>query len=360
MRPDRDAILRALEAVIDPELKRPVTDLDMVRDVLVEPEGDITVTIALTVAGCPLRSSFQEQVQRHVGAVEHVRRVDLHFDVMSPDEKAALTARLRGGRSEKQISLDPGTRVIAIASGKGGVGKSTLTANLAAALAAGGEQVGVLDADVYGHSIPHMLGVHQRPIVVDTMIVPPVRGDLKLMSIGFFLEDNKPLMWRGPMLHKALEQFLSDVHWGEVATLVVDMPPGTGDVAISLGQLLPRAEVVVVTTPQPAAQQVAVRAAEMATRVGMRVTGVIENMSWLVGSGQELFGAGGGERLAAQVGAPLLGKVPLDPLLREAADAGVPARESAPDSEGVAAIDAIAATLQASRAGTIRKALTVL
>jgi ATP-binding protein involved in chromosome partitioning len=360
VRPDRDAILSALEQVIDPELKRPVTDLDMVRDVLVEPEGDVTVTIALTVAGCPLRSSFQEQVSRHVGAVEHVRRVDLRFDVMSPEEKAALTARLRGGRSEKQISLEPGTRVVAIASGKGGVGKSTLTANLAAALAAGGEQVGVLDADVYGHSIPHMLGVHQRPVVVDTMIVPPVRGDLKLMSIGFFLEDNKPLMWRGPMLHKALEQFLSDVHWGEVGTLLVDMPPGTGDVAISLGQLLPRAEVVVVTTPQPAAQQVAVRAAEMATKVGMRVTGVIENMSWLVGSGQELFGAGGGERLAAEVGAPLLGKVPLDPVLREAADAGVPARESAPDSEGVAAIDAIAETLQASRAGTIRKALTVL
>jgi ATP-binding protein involved in chromosome partitioning len=360
VRPDRDAILRALESVIDPELKRPVTDLDMVRDVLVEPEGDVTVTIALTVAGCPLRSSFQEQVQRHVGAVEHVRRVDLRFDVMSPEEKAALTARLRGGRSEKQISLAPSTRVVAIASGKGGVGKSTLTANLAAALAAGGDQVGVLDADVYGHSIPHMLGVHQRPVVVDTMIVPPVRGDLKLMSIGFFLEDNKPLMWRGPMLHKALEQFLSDVHWGEVGTLMVDMPPGTGDVAISLGQLLPRAEVVVVTTPQPAAQQVAVRAAEMATKVGMRVTGVIENMSWLVGTGQELFGAGGGERLAAEVGAPLLGKVPLDPVLREAADAGVPARESAPDSEGVAAIDAIAETLQASRAGTIRKALTVL
>ena len=360
MRPDRDAILKALEQVIDPELKRPVTELDMVRDVLVEPEGGVTVTIALTVAGCPLRHSFQEQVQRHVGGVEGVRAVDLRFDVMSPEEKAALTTRLRGGRPEKQISLDPRTRVVAIASGKGGVGKSTLTANLAAALAARGEQVGVLDADVYGHSIPHMLGVHQRPVVVDTMIVPPVRGDLKLMSIGFFLDDNKPLMWRGPMLHKALEQFLSDVHWGEVDTLVVDMPPGTGDVAISLGQLLPRAEVVVVTTPQAAAQQVAVRAAEMATKVGMRVVGVVENMSWLVGTGQEIFGAGGGERLAEEVGAPLLARVPLDPVLREAADAGVPARESAPDAEGVAAIEALAETLQGTRAGTIRKALTVI
>jgi ATP-binding protein involved in chromosome partitioning len=358
--PDRDEILRSLEQVIDPELKRPVTELEMVRDVLVEPEGQVMVTIALTVAGCPLRSSFQEQVQRHVGAVEGVRGVDLRFDVMSPDEKSALTARLRGGRPEKQISLEPGTRVVAIASGKGGVGKSTLTANLAAALAARGEQVGVLDADVYGHSIPHMLGVHQRPIVVDTMIVPPVRGELKLMSIGFFLDDNKPLMWRGPMLHKALEQFLSDVHWGEVGTLVVDMPPGTGDVAISLGQLLPRAEVVVVTTPQPAAQQVAVRAAEMAVKVGMRVTGVVENMSWLVGTGQQLFGAGGGERLAQEVGAPLLGKVPLDPVLREAADAGMPAREVSPECDGVVAIEALAEALQAARAGTIRKALTVL
>jgi ATP-binding protein involved in chromosome partitioning len=360
MRPDRDAILKALEHVIDPELKRPVTELDMVRDVLVEDDGSVVVTIALTVAGCPLRQSFQDQVGQHVGAVDGVTAVELRFDVMSPEEKAALSARLRGGRAEREISLAPTTRVIAIASGKGGVGKSTLTANLAAALAARGESVGVLDADVYGHSIPHMLGVHQRPVVVDRMIVPPVRGDLKLMSIGFFLDDNSPVMWRGPMLHKALEQFLSDVHWGELDTLLVDMPPGTGDVAMSLGQLLPRAEVLVVTTPQPAAQQVAVRAAEMALKVGMRLLGVVENMSWLVGTGQEVFGSGGGERLADEIGAPLLGRIPLDPVLREAADAGEPAREAAPDAEGVAAIDAIAASLQATRRGTIRKALTVL
>jgi ATP-binding protein involved in chromosome partitioning len=360
MRPDRDEILKALEQVIDPELKRPVTELDMVRDVLVEDDGRVEVTIALTVAGCPLRNSFQEQVGRHVGAVAGVTGVELHFDVMSPEEKAALSARLRGGRAEREISLAPGTRVVAVASGKGGVGKSTLTANLAASLAVRGEQVGVLDADVYGHSIPHMLGVHQRPIVVDKMIVPPVRGDLKLMSIGFFLDDNSPVMWRGPMLHKALEQFLSDVHWGELDTLLVDMPPGTGDVAISLGQLLPRAEVLVVTTPQPAAQQVAVRAAEMAQRVGMRLLGVVENMSWLVGSGQELFGSGGGERLAAEIGVPLLGQVPLDPVLREAADAGMPGRELAPEAEGVVAVDVLAEALRATRRGTIRKALTVL
>jgi ATP-binding protein involved in chromosome partitioning len=359
MEPDRDAILKALEQVIDPELKRPVTDLDMVRDVVVE-GGHVVVTIALTVAGCPLRNSFEEQVQRHVGGVPGVASTELRFDVMSPEEKAALSTRLRGGRPEKAISLEPGTRVVAIASGKGGVGKSTLTANLAAALVARGERVGVLDADVYGHSIPLMLGVHQRPVVVDKMIVPPVRGELKLMSIGFFLDDNEPLMWRGPMLHRALEQFLSDVHWGELDSLVVDMPPGTGDVAISLGQLLPRAEVVVVTTPQPAAQQVAVRAAAMAEKTGMRISGVVENMSWLVGTGEELFGSGGGQALADQVGAPLLARVPLDPVLREAADAGRPVFEAAPESEAAHAIAALAERLQAARPGQIRKPLTVL
>jgi ATP-binding protein involved in chromosome partitioning len=360
MLPQRDAILTALESVIDPELHRPVTELDMVRDVTVHEDGRVEVTIALTVAGCPMRSSFEQQVQQSVGGVDGVSAVELHFGVMSPDEKAALSSRLRGGRPEKSISLAPNTRVVAIASGKGGVGKSTLTANLAAALAARGEKVGVLDADVYGHSIPHMLGVHQRPVVVDTMIVPPVRGDLKLMSIGFFLDDNAPVMWRGPMLHRALEQFLSDVYWGDLDTLVVDMPPGTGDVAISLGQLLPRAEVVIVTTPQPAAQQVAVRAAAMAQQVGMRVVGVVENMSYLVGTGQEIFGSGGGQRLADEIGVPLLGSVPLDPALREATDAGTPVLEAAPESEASTALEALAARLQKTRQGTIRKPLTVL
>jgi ATP-binding protein involved in chromosome partitioning len=360
MTPDRDAVLAALENVIDPELKRPVTELDMVRDVVVEADGSVAVTIALTVVGCPLRSSFEEQVARELRNVAGVTSVSLAFDVMSPEEKAALSTRLNGSRPEKTISLGSGTRVVAVASGKGGVGKSTLTANLAAALAARGERVGVLDADIYGHSIPLMLGVSQRPIVIDKMIVPPVRGDLKLMSIGFFLDDNAPVMWRGPMLHRALEQFLSDVYWGDLDVLVVDMPPGTGDVAISLGQLLPRAEVVVVTTPQIAAQQVAVRAASMAEKVGMRVTGVIENMSYLVGTGQEIFGSGGGQRLADEIGVPLLGRVPLDPALREAADAGTPVLEHAPGSEATAAIDTLAAALQASRRGSIRKPLTVL
>jgi ATP-binding protein involved in chromosome partitioning len=279
---------------------------------------------------------------------------------MSPEEKAALATRLRGGRPEREIRLDPATRVLAVASGKGGVGKSTLTANLAAALAEVGDRVGVLDADVYGHSIPHMLGVDQRPVVVDSMIVPPVRGELKVMSIGLFTEDNGPIMWRGPMLHKALEQFLSDVHWGELDTLLVDMPPGTGDVAISIGQLLPRAEALVVTTPQPAAQQVAVRAAVMAQKLGMRVVGVVENMSWLVGTRQELFGAGGGDALAAEIDAPVLARIPLDPALREAADAGCPVLEAASESEAAAAIRGLADAVRARRPGGIRKALTVL
>jgi ATP-binding protein involved in chromosome partitioning len=247
--------------------------------------------------------------------------------------------------------------VIAVASGKGGVGKSSLSANLAAAFSQLGQRTGILDADVYGHSIPHLLGIHQKPVAVDRMIVPPVRGELKLMSIGFFLEENEPVMWRGPMLHRALEQFLTDVHWGELDTLVVDMPPGTGDVSISLGQLLPRAEAVIVTTPQPLAQEVAARAALMARKTNMRVLGVVENMSG------ETFGTGGGERLAEELGVPLLGRVPLDPRLRESGDLGVPLVESDPESEPALAItalaDAIAATKREQGVGIV-KALPVL
>src|SRR5438876_1400394 len=318
MEPRREDVLRALERVIDPELGRPVTELDMVRDVRIE-GGDVAVTIALTVAGCPLRSSFENQVGEAVGGLPGVAGVSLAFDVMTPEERQALTARLRGGVTErtKGISLDASTRVLAVASGKGGVGKSTLSANLATAFARLGQRTGILDADVYGHSIPHLLGIRQKPVLVDKMIIPPVRGGLKLMSIGFFLDGNEPVMWRGPMLHRALEQFLVDVPWGEIDVLVVDMPPGTGDVSISLGQLLPRAEVVVVTTPQKLARDVAARAAAMAQKTNMRLLGVVENMSG------DVFGSGGGEDLAGELGVPLLGSVPLDPVLREQGDAGV-------------------------------------
>jgi ATP-binding protein involved in chromosome partitioning len=350
--PQRDEIIAALGSVIDPELKKPVTELDMVRDVRID-AGRVAVTIALTVPGCPLRASFEEQVERAVAPLAGVEEVTLEFDVMTPDERSALTEKLRGGVQgrTKGISVDRKTRVIAVASGKGGVGKSTLTVNLAAAFLELGHSTGVLDADVYGHSIPHMLGISQRPVVVDKMIVPPVKGDLKLMSIGFFLDENAPVMWRGPMLHRALEQFLSEVHWGELDTLLVDMPPGTGDVSISLGQLLPRAEAVVVTTPQPAAQQVAVRAAQMAQKTGMRLVGAVENMSWLVGSGDELFGSGGGEALANEIGVPLLGRVPLDPRLRECADDGEPLVAVDPESEASLAIRDIAAAIVEAKRG---------
>ena len=346
----RDAVLSALEGVIDPELKRSVVELDMVRDVRVD-GGDVSVTIALTVPGCPLRASFEEQVEEALRPVEGIRSVVLGFDVLTAEERQALTAKLRGDVAERSpgVSVDAGTRVIAVASGKGGVGKSSLTANLAAAFSQLGHATGVLDADVYGYSIPTMLGISQRPIAVDKMIVPPVRADLKVMSIGFFLDENSPVMWRGPMLHRALEQFLSDVHWGELDTLVVDMPPGTGDVAISLGQLLPRAEAVVVTTPHRAAQQVAVRAAQMARKTNMRLLGVVENMSFQVGTGEELFGFGGGDALAEEVDAPLLGRVPFDPKLAAYADEGEPIVLAEPEAEVSQAIMALAEAIAATK-----------
>src|SRR5215207_360612 len=358
MSPSREAILTALEQVIDPELRRPVTELQMVRDVRID-GGDVVVVIALTVAGCPLRDSFQKQVAEALAPVAGVERVALEFDVMSPDERAALTERLRGGVTgrSKGLSLDRKTRVLAVASGKGGVGKSTLSVNLATAFAQLGQRVGILDADVYGHSIPHMLGIDQKPVLVDRMIVPPVKGDLKLMSIGFFLDDNAPVMWRGPMLHRALEQFLTDVHWGELDLLVVDMPPGTGDVSISLGQLLPRAEVVVVTTPQPAAKEVASRAAVMAQKTNMRLIGAIENMTG------DVFGRGGGATLAEELGVPLLGEIPLDPRLREQGDLGTPLVTADPSSPTARAIVELAEAIDGTRREEgvgIVKALPVL
>jgi ATP-binding protein involved in chromosome partitioning len=344
MEPNRDAVLKALEQVIDPELRKPVTELDMVRDVEID-GGVVSLTIVLTIAGCPLRNSFETQVDEALRGVPGVTGVQLGFDVMTPEERQTLTTKLRGGAGERDnvIRLPKDCRVIAVASGKGGVGKSSLTANLAVAFAALGHRVGVLDADVYGHSIPHILGIRQKPVAVDEMIVPPVKGDLKLMSIGFFLDGNEPVMWRGPMLHRALEQFLTDVHWGDLDILVVDMPPGTGDVSISLGQLLPRAEVVVVTTPQKLAQDVASRAASMARKTNMRLLGVIENMSG------DVFGSGGGGELAADLDVPLLGVVPLDPLLREQGDLGEPIVSAHPESETAQAIVAIAEEIDASR-----------
>ncbi|MGH2934013.1 MAG: Mrp/NBP35 family ATP-binding protein [Gaiellaceae bacterium] len=352
-----DEVLKALERVIDPELQRPVTELDMVRNVEIA-DGVVSLTIVLTIAGCPLRNSFEQQVEEALRDVPGVRGVALSFAVMTPEERQRLTTKLRGSApaDDRTIRLGRDTRVVAVASGKGGVGKSSLSANLATAFSLLGRRTGILDADIYGHSIPHLLGIRQKPVAVDEMIVPPVKDGLKLMSIGFFLDDNDPVMWRGPMLHRALEQFLTDVHWGDLDVLVVDMPPGTGDISISLGQLLPRAEVVVVTTPQKLAQDVASRAAAMAQKTNMRLLGVVENMSG------DVFGSGGGEELASELGVPLLGRVPLDPVLREQGDLGEPVVASRPDAESARAIEAIAGEIESLRreSGSIVRSLPLV
>jgi ATP-binding protein involved in chromosome partitioning len=362
-------IREALVAVIDPEIRRSVVELDMVREVRIDgPRVD--VTIALTVPGCPMKANLEQQVIEHVGAVAGVESVGVAFDVMSAEQRTDLRKRLSAGGDEKtKLSLDPATRVIAVASGKGGVGKSTLTANLAAALALGGAEVGVIDADIYGYSMPRMLGISRRPVAVDQMMIPPVSHGMKIMSIGFFVDGDGAVPWRGPMLHRALEQFLSDVHWGEIDYLVVDMPPGTGDISISLGQLLPTPDLLIVTTPQLAAQKVAMRAADVAAKTGMRVAGVIENMSHLVcsccGEITRPFGEGGGRRLADELGVPLLGAVPLDEPLRVASDDGTPLVISDPQSASAIAISEIAAAVPGtlrplSGAERIKKPLAVI
>jgi ATP-binding protein involved in chromosome partitioning len=352
--PDSDALHAALAKVIDPELRRDVVELGMVDGIDVD-GSHVHVTIRLTIPGCPLKSNLEAQVRMHVGAVPGVETVAIGFTHMDEEQRAALRARLQGsGRSdgERQIAIDERTRVIAVASGKGGVGKSSLTVNLALALRARGLEVGIVDADIYGYSIPGMLGIQQRPVVVDKMIVPPVAHDLKVMSIGFFLDDGGSVVWRGPMLHRALEQFLSDVYWGPLDYLLIDMPPGTGDVGLSLGQLLPRAEAVLVTTPQPAAQRVAERAAQMVAKLGQPLVGVIENMSSLAcpccGEATYPFGRGGGAALAAQLGVPLLGQVPLEDGLRQGSDSGDPVLVADPGSAASRAIAAIAAEIAAT------------
>jgi len=356
-------VLDALRPVEDPELHRSIVDLDMVRRIAVDgPRVDVTV--ALTVEGCPLRSEITSRVDTAVSALDGVEVVGLDFTVMTDDERAALRTRLHGdpaatagthdahghaqGREIPFADPDSKTRVLLVASGKGGVGKSSVTANLSVALATRGHAVAVVDADVWGFSIPRMLGVQHAPVVIDQMLVPPESYGVRCISMGFFAQEDQPVIWRGPMLHKALEQFLTDVFWDEPDYLVVDLPPGTGDISISLAQFLPRAEVLVVTTPQPAAQRVAQRAAFMAQKVNLEVKGVIENMSWFTGDDgkrYELFGAGGGEELANRLGVPLIGRVPLVPELRAGADAGLPIVVSDPDGEAGRVFAGIAETI---------------
>ena len=367
--PTQDQVRRALGRVIDPELRRPITDLGMVESVEIA-DGVVTVGVLLTVAGCPLKDTITADIRKEVGALEGVSGVEVRLGVMTDEQRAELRARLRGGAAEPEIPFTkPGslTRVYAVTSGKGGVGKSSVTANLAAAMAAQGLSVGVVDADIYGFSIPRMLGVERAPTQLDGMIVPPVAHGVKVISIGMFVEDKQPVIWRGPMLHRAVQQFLSDVFWGDLDVLLLDLPPGTGDVTISVAQFLPGAEILVVTTPQTAAAEVAERTGLIAVQTKQKVVGVVENMSYLPqpdGSRLEIFGSGGGlavsRSLSTALGyeVPLLARLPLDIALREGSDAGVPVTVSADGAPAADAPAALALADVARRLGRVRRGLS--
>src|SRR5690625_300550 len=348
--PTAERITEALANVQDPEIRRPITELGMVKSVDVAENGHVHVEIYLTVSGCPLRDTIIRDVTAAVSELDGVVDVNVVLDVMSDEQRKELKEKLRGGAPEREIPFtkpDSLTRIYAVASGKGGVGKSTVTANIAAAMAADGVSVGLIDADIYGHSAPRMLGVEgSRPTVVESMIMPIPAHGVKVISTEMFKPDrDQPVAWRGPMLHRALQQFLTDVYWGDLDVLLLDLPPGTGDVAISLAQLLPNAEIVVVTTPQVAAAEVAERAGSIAIQTHQQVAGVIENMSYLEVPGpdgaverMELFGSGGGAIVAEGLGrrlgtsVPVLGEIPIDVALREGGDAGSPLVLSDPDT----------------------------
>ena len=357
----REQIVEALRPVQDPELHRSIVDLGMLRDVDLRPDGGVGILIALTVAGCPLRNEIQQRVTAAVAPLAGVAHVDLDFTVMTDDDREQLRKKLHGdpsgtagrgpahghaeGRAVPFAEAGSKTRPLLVSSGKGGVGKSTVTTNLSVALAAQGHSVGVVDADIYGFSIPRMLGVDREPVVIDQMLVPPERWGVRCISIGYFVPTGQAVIWRGPMLHKALEQFLTDVFWDDPDFLLVDMPPGTGDIALSLSQYLPRGEVYVVTTPQPAAQKVARLSAAMAQKVNLPVKGVIENMSWFTGDDgkrYEIFGSGGGAELASELGVPLLGQLPLLESVRQGGDDGLPITAVDPTSETAQAYHRIA------------------
>ncbi len=398
-------LMEALRPVTDPELHMSIVDLGMVRGLSAR-RGRVSATIALTVAGCPMRDEVTRRVRTALSEVRGVKDVQVELTVMSPEELQQLRSRVAGragdpqawgssrpatvaataeagghggghshgsGPSQRPLGHEEGrpnpfgpqsrTRVIGISSGKGGVGKSSVTVNLAVSLARAGHDVGILDADVYGFSIPGMLGVKEDPTVQDLKMIPPEAHGVRCISMGFFLDDQQPVVWRGPMLHKALEQFLVDVDWGDPEFLLIDMPPGTGDVALSMAQYLPTSEMYVVTTPQPAARRVAQRSAYMAKKLNLPMRGVIENMSWWTapdGSRQTLFGEGGGAQLAEELGVPLLGQIPLDTALREGGDAGAPIAATAPESETAQAFAAVAAAIVGrGRARVFRSELTV-
>lgn len=354
------AVRSALATVEDPELNKPITDLGMVKSIDVD-GTHVAVEIYLTIAGCPMKSTLTTRTRDAAESVEGVDQVTVTTDVMSDEQRRELRTKLRGGTAEPVIPFaqpESTTRVFAVASGKGGVGKSSVTVNLATALAQRGLQVGVVDADIYGHSIPHMMGSNHRPHQVDDMIIPPQAHGVKIMSIGHFLDSNSPVVWRGPMLHRAIQQFLADVFWGDVDILLLDLPPGTGDVAISVAQLVPNAELLIVTTPQVAAAEVAERAGSISQQTRQRIGGVIENMSWMDmpdGTRMDIFGTGGGQVVADHLSqltggeVPLMGQIPLDPNLRIGGDLGNPIAISEPDSAAGTALGAIAGKLATRR-----------
>jgi ATP-binding protein involved in chromosome partitioning len=369
--PSVDAVRSALDAVDDPEIHRPITELGMVKDVTVSPDGTVDVAVWLTVAGCPMRDTITSRVTEAVSAVSGVRAVHVELDVMSDAQRTALRRSLRGDADEPRIPFaEPGslTRVYCVASGKGGVGKSSVTVNLAVAMAQRGLAVGIVDADIYGHSVPGMLGTADRPTQVEKMIMPPSAHGVKVISIGMFTPGNTPVVWRGPMLHRALQQFLADVFWGDLDVLLLDLPPGTGDIAISVAQLVPSAEILVVTTPQQAAAAVAERAGAISMQTHQRLVGVVENMSWMElpdGSRMDVFGSGGGQvvadSLTRTVGGevPLLGQVPLDPRLRESGDAGVPLVLSDPQAPAAMVLRDVADRLSTRSRGLAGRLLSV-
>ncbi|MFX0593978.1 Mrp/NBP35 family ATP-binding protein [Melissospora conviva] len=365
-----DAVMAALATVEDPEIHRPITELGMVQSAVVGDDGVVRVELLLTVPGCPLKDKLRADITAAVSAVPGVTGVEIDFGSMTQEQRQELQTKLRGGGGAEPVIpfAQPGsrTRVYAVASGKGGVGKSSVTVNLAAALAARGLAVGVVDADIYGHSVPRMLGAEDRPTRVEDMIMPPQANGVKVISIGMFTSGNAAVVWRGPMLHRALQQFLADVYWGDLDVLLLDLPPGTGDVAISVAQLLPNAEILVVTTPQAAAAEVAERAGAIALQTHQRVVGVIENMSWLElpdGTRMEVFGAGGGqsvaESLTRTIGAqvPLLGQIPLDTRVREAGDNGRPVVVADPSAPAAVALNQIADRLAVRRESLVGKPL---